>query len=248
LQAYRQKVNDIKNFLTKHDLVTLPTTDSLLVIDTPEFLRESIPYAAYSPPAMFAPDNQGLFFVTPPAGNRDVLKEHCDASYPLTTLHEAYPGHHLQFATQHGFTSAIRKIYDVASAYEGWTLYCEEMMFEAGFYDDAMRLYQLKDKLWRAARIVVDVCMHCYGMTDVEAADFLVAEAKLTARSARVDVNWYTQSPTVPMSYLIGMLEVMRIRKDFLARGKTLKEFHDAFLACGAIPLASVREILCAAL
>jgi len=222
----------------------LPENETLKVMETPEFLQSSIPYAAYSPPTMFASSDQGLFFVSPANGNEELLKEHCYSSFPLTVLHEGYPGHHLQFARQRNLSSKMRRTYNVASNYEGWTLYCEEMMHRVGYYDDAMRLYQLKDRLWRAARIVVDVSMQCYGMTDQEAADFLVGNAKLSPKGARVDVNWYTQLPTTPMSYLIGTLELDTIREKFMATGKSLKEFHDTFLECGSIPLSHVESLL----
>lgn len=244
LKAYINKMQEIKTFLIENEIVTLPENETLKVMETPLFLQNSIPYAAYCPPTMFAKSGQGLFFVSPVKGNKELLKDHCYASFPLTVLHEAYPGHHLQFATQRNLNSDIRKIYNVASYYEGWTLYCEEMMNRVGYYDDAMRLYQLKDRLWRAARIVVDVSMHCYGMSDQEAAQFLVDNAKLSQQGARVDVNWYTQMPTTPMSYLMGTLEVDRIREKFMGQGKSLREFHDAFLSCGAIPLQYVEKII----
>lgn len=244
VNAYKNKVAELKKFLIEKDIVTLPTQESLKIMETPDFLKQSIPYAAYTPPAMFNESGQGIFFVSPPQGKMELLKEHCFASFPLTALHEAYPGHHLQFATQKKLKSPIQKIYDVASYYEGWTLYCEQMMCEQGFCDDPMKFFQLKDRLWRAARVVVDVSMHCFGMNDAEAVDFLVEHAKLSRDGARVDVNWYTQSPTTPLSYLIGTLEVEKIRTDFLNTGKTLKEFHDAFLSCGAIPLSCVKKIL----
>lgn len=244
VNAYKNKVAELKKFLIEKDIVTLPEQESLQIIETPDFLKHSIPYAAYTPPAMFNGSGKGIFFVSPPQGKSELLKEHCFASFPLTALHEAYPGHHLQFATQKNLKSPIRKIYDVASYYEGWTLYCEQMMCEQGFCDDQMKFFQLKDRLWRAARVVVDVSMHCFGMNDTEAVDFLVENAKLSRDGARVDVNWYTQSPTTPLSYLIGTLEVEKIRNSFLNSGKTLKEFHDAFLSCGAIPLSSVKKIL----
>lgn len=244
LKAYQKKIKELKSFLIKKDLVTLPAGDSLKVMHTPEFLFNSIPYAAYFGPPMFASSSEGLFFVTPVQGRKELLREHCDASFPLTALHEGYPGHHLQFSVQKKNQSDIRKTYDVSSNYEGWTLYCEEMMFRQGFYNPAMRLFQLKDKLWRAARIVVDISMQCYGMKDTEAVEFLVQNAKLSEVGARIDVNWYTQSPTIPMSYLIGMLEVDKLREDYMSSGKTLKDFHDAFLSCGTIPLSHVRRIL----
>ncbi|MCP5463911.1 MAG: DUF885 domain-containing protein [Deltaproteobacteria bacterium] len=244
LDAYKQKMAEIKNFLCENDIVSLPEKESLEIINTPKFLQDQLPLAAYMHPPMFAGNGEGQFFVTPANGDLERLKEHCYASFPLTTLHEAYPGHHLQFAIQSKLKSPLRKIYNVSSYYEGWTLYCEEMMYRTGFYDDAMRLYQLKDRLWRAARIVVDVSMQCFGMTDDEAVQFLVDQAGLSKGAARGDVNWYTQSPTIPMSYLIGMLEVDRIRDDYQRKGHSLKEFHNAFLNCGAIPLGCVREIL----
>lgn len=244
LKTYKDKLVEIKNFLLDKNLVSLPKKESLLIMETPSFLKDSIPLAAYSMPSMFGENSEGLFFVSPPNGNLDLLKEHCFAAFPLTVLHEGYPGHHLQFAFQRELTSKMKRIFNVSSNYEGWTLYCEQMMHEQGYYDDAMRLYQLKDRLWRACRIVVDVSMHCYGMTDVEAAHFLVDQAKLSKQGARVDVNWYTQYPTVPMSYLAGTLELEKIRDDYLKTGKSLKEFHDDFLQCGAIPLEFVRSEL----
>jgi uncharacterized protein (DUF885 family) len=244
LTAYQHKVKEIKKFLNDKDLVTVPPEETLKVIETPAFLQSSIPYAAYSSPAMFAKTTQGIFFVSPVHGNKELLKDHCNASFPLTTLHEAYPGHHLQFSVQKNLKSPIHKLYEVSSYYEGWTLYCEEMMYEQGFYDDGMRLFQLKDKLWRAARIIVDVSMQCYGMSDAEAAQFLVDNAKLSERGARIDVNWYTQYPTIPMSYLVGMLQVKEMRDDYVTKGNSLKEFHDAFLSCGAIPLNEVKKII----
>lgn len=244
LNAYKTKLQEIKTFLLNKNLVSLPKEESLRIMETPEFLQDSIPFAAYSMPSMFGKNSEGLFFVSPPKGNADLLKEHCFAAFPLTVLHEGYPGHHLQFAFQRELKSRMSKIHNVSSNYEGWTLYCEEMMSREGYYDDAMRLYQLKDRLWRACRIVVDVSMHCYGMTDVEATGFLVDQAKLSKQGARVDVNWYTQYPTIPMSYLVGTLELEKIREAFMKKRKSLKEFHDAFLQCGAIPLRFVRDRL----
>jgi len=244
VESYQKKVEELKQFLIDNEIVSIPKEETLSIIETPKFFQESIPFAAYSAPKMFTDDGQGLFFVSPANGSKDLLKEHCFAAFPLTALHEAYPGHHLHFSHQRSIASPMRKAYDLSSYYEGWTLYCEEMMYRVGFYDDAMRLYQLKDALWRAARIVVDVSMQAYGMTDEEAAQFLVDNAKLSNQGARVDVNWYTQSPSVPMSYLIGMLEVDQIRKDYQRKGKSLKEFHDNFLKTGAIPLNHVRNIL----
>ncbi|MGH7830071.1 MAG: DUF885 family protein, partial [Candidatus Binatia bacterium] len=164
----------------------------------------------------------------------------------VTSLHEGYPGHHLQFAKQFHARGAMMKIYNCSSFYEGWALYCEEMMYEQGYYDEETRLFQLKDKLWRACRVVVDVGMHLEKISDAQAVNFLVKEAHLSRPSARADVNWYTQRPTVPQSYLTGMLRLKALRSRYFKRHPraSLKQFHDAVLRFGAIPIPMVEKAL----
>jgi uncharacterized protein (DUF885 family) len=249
MSTYQAQVHRLKKFIRERELVSIPPREKLKVIETPLFARSTIPYAAYIDPPLFAKDRTGHFFVTPVTGSKsqkmnDYLREHCYASLVITALHEGYPGHHLQFVYQANLKRPIRKIFNCSSYYEGWALYCEEMMGEEGFYDPRAKLLQLKDKLWRACRVIVDVGMHTQGMTDGEAVNFLSKNARMAKSAARADVNWYTQRPTVPLSYLTGMLKIKALREEVQKKwGKSfsLKKFHNWFLQFGAIPISLIR-------
>ncbi len=252
LSSYRSAVLQTQKFIRAHHLVSIPKGEKLQVIKTPVFTRSTIPFAAYIDPPLFAKGRTGTFFVTPvesqnPTMREKLLQEHSTASLSITALHEGYPGHHLQFVYQANLTRPIRKIFNCSSYYEGWALYCEEMMFEEGFYSPPARLLQLKDRLWRACRVIVDVGMHTQGMSDGQATDFLSHKAKMAKASARADINWYTKSPTVPMSYLLGMLKIKELRG--VAERKwgekfSLQKFHEWFLGFGAIPLVHLEKAL----
>jgi len=251
IATYQSAVKKTIRFLKGRGLVSIPAGERLRVIPTPEFARSTIPYAAYIDPPLFARDRTGHFFVTPvsgdPAKAGQYLKEHSYASLLITSLHEGYPGHHLQFVYQANLKRPIRKLFNCSSYYEGWALYCEEMMGEAGFYNQKARLLQLKDKLWRACRVIVDVKMHTKGMSDNEAVDFLTKNARMAKASARADVNWYTQRPTVPLSYLTGMLKIKGLRDEVARAWRprfSLKNFHNRLLGFGAIPISTLRPTL----
>jgi uncharacterized protein (DUF885 family) len=252
LQVYKNETKRLRRFVADHAIVRLPKGEKLRVVETPVFTRNTIPYAAYVDPPMFSGKNHGTFFVTPVTTRdkrraQEVLEEHNYSSMRVTALHEGYPGHHLQFATQRYASGNMMKTYQCSSFYEGWALYCEEMMYEAGYYDGAGRLMQLRDKLWRACRVIIDVGLHTGKMTDDEAVQFMVRELKMSRLAARADVNWYTQRPTVPQSYLTGMLQIRKLRQRYqkkLGKDFTLKKFHNAVLQFGAIPIPLVAKAL----
>jgi uncharacterized protein (DUF885 family) len=128
---------------------------------------------------------------------------------------------------------------------EGWALYCEEMMFEQGFYDLKSRLFQLKDELWRACRVVIDVELHCGRMNFQEAVRMLIDVAGLEEVNAISEVKRYTQSPTQPMSYIMGKLAIMKILDEYKNKSEdnfNLKSFHDQLLSYGTIPVGLVSE------
>jgi len=252
LKSYREETKKLRRFVDQKGIATLPKGESLKVIETPAFTRSTIPFAAYVDPPMFGGKNHGTFFVTPVTVRdrkkaEELLQEHNVGAMRVTSLHEGYPGHHLQFAVQKQAPGIMMRIYNCSSFFEGWALYCEEMMFESGYYDPWGRLIQLKDKLWRACRILVDVGLHTGGMSDKEAVQFMAKELKMSPLSARADVNWYTMRPTVPQSYFTGMLRFKALREKYrrkLGGRFTLKRFHDAVLRTGAVPIPLLEKAL----
>lgn len=241
IEAYSTEMQRARQFVEDHGLVSIPSGESLEVTATPEFLRPIIPYAAYIRPAPFEVDQRGLFFVTPP-GEEDegALRDHPRCGIPVTALHEAYPGHHLQLTRANRAQSAPRRVFWTPVFAEGWALYCEELMWESGFYSSpGERLLQLKDLLWRACRIVVDIGLHTGGWSTDQAITYLVREAGLEPVNAAAEVRRYCAEPTYPLSYAVGKREIMRLRDRWRARhgpDAPLRDFHDHLLAWGTIP------------
>ncbi|MGQ0552704.1 MAG: DUF885 domain-containing protein [Planctomycetota bacterium] len=241
LPAYLDEVARARQYLLEHDLVSIPE-ETLQILETPAFMRSTVPFAAYDSPAPLDASRLGTFYVTP------VPEAHIVSDIPGTTWHEAYPGHHLQLVYAKDNPSLVRKLNDSPLLSEGWGLYCEELAHETGYYDDPReRLMQLNWKLQRAARVILDTSLHAFGMPYDEAVNFLVEQVGMGRGQAEASVNAYTQSPTYFSCYLVGMLEIVRIREAFRARlGErfTLREFHERLLRCGNIPPALIEEEL----
>ncbi len=255
--SYVREMARARRFVEEKDLVTIPPDEVLRIVDTPVFERPIIPYAAYLAPGAFEKKQEGLFYVTPvdagasPEQIDDQLQGHNYSSLAITALHEAYPGHHLQGVRSNKNPSVIRKLIESNVFAEGWALYCEEMMYRQGFYpDDVARLFQMKDGMWRAARVVIDVGLHTGEMSFDEGVEFLVDKAMIERTNAIAEVKRYTMMPTQPMSYSVGKMEIM----DLLGAARSLKndlklkEFHDLLLDSGTIPPAAVRRELLAKL
>lgn len=247
LPAYRRELASLVAFIRERDLVTIPPGERLEVIETPLFLRATLPYAAYMMPAPFEQDRTGRFLVTPvdasapPEQQEAQLQEHAWPHLKLTALHEAYPGHHLQLVVASDVGGVIRKHAHSSLLAEGWALYCEQLMADQGYFTDPRaRLFQLKDYLWRCARVFIDVGLHTEGMAVEEAERILVEEVGLAPASARAEVRRYTASPTQPMTYATGKWLLLQLRERYGA-GRPLRQFHDALLASGTIPVPLVE-------
>ncbi len=258
LDVYRREMDRAKQFVVAHDIVTIPAGESLKIEPTPPFLRGIMPYAAYMMPGPLEKIQQGIFLVTPvdphsPKEEQEQkLKGHYYGKLPVTALHEAYPGHHLQLVYANSVGSLPRKLGAFISTLfiEGWAFYCEELMEQLGYIDQpTQRLGRLSDQLWRAARIILDVSLHTKNMTVQEGIDFLVSKCGLEPTNARAEVRRYTGSPTQPMSYLIGKLEILKLIEEYKKRhpGASLQQVHDAVLSCGSLPPRLMRERLLAA-
>ncbi len=247
LDTYRQEMARARAFIADHNVVTIPEGERLRVEPTPPFLRGIIPYAAYMMPGPLEELQEGVFLVTPvdpespPEEQRAQLRGHHWAKLPTTAVHEAYPGHHLQLVYANSVGSLPRKLGSLMSTLfiEGWAFYCEELMERLGFLDSPLQhLGRLHDGLWRCARIILDASLHAGEMTVEQAISFLVEQVGLERSSARAEVRRYTLSPTQPMSYQMGKLEIASLMEEYkgLHPCTSMRELHDAFLSCGSLP------------
>lgn len=249
LNGYRDAMLRARAFIAQHDLATLLADDVLEVVPTPVHMRSMLPLAAYFDPAAFDRPLRGIYVVTPSVDDDPgALLEHNWASIVNTSVHEAYPGHHLQLSAALSTPTPARLMLEATELHEGWAMYCEQMMLEEGFEDSpARRVIVATDAIWRAARIILDIQLH-RGEIDVdEAIDFLVEHTGFERAVARAEIHRYTTAPGYNLSYLLGKVLLLRLRADEQARlGEdfSLKGFHDALLYSGSLPISFLRRLL----
>ena len=248
LSVYQRAMQAAREFVKEKKLVSFPPQEELYVVPTPEFRRHEIPFAAYLSPSPRDPNQVGYYYVTPVSDN-DLLREHNWVGLENTSVHESYPGHHLQFSIANSMPAAStlpRLMNESSVFYEGWALYCEQLMQEQGFLKSKEhRFVMLKDRLWRALRIIIDVKTQTGTMSYDEAADLMVRELHFPRAQACADLNWYSQSPAVPMGYALGWSIINRLReqeKTRLGSRFDLCEFHDKLLSAGSISLPLVEK------
>jgi uncharacterized protein (DUF885 family) len=245
--AYDEQMRWSRDVVRERGLATAVENAPLEVRETPPFWRHTMPYAAYTAPGPFDADQRGVFWVTPPDGDLERLKGHARPSIAVTAIHEGFPGHHLQLTRANRHPSRVRRLADSSLLIEGWAFYCEEMAHEEGLLSREARLCQLKDELWRACRIVIDMRLHQGAMSPEQAVEMLVREADLERPNAEAEVRRYAYSPGYQMAYAIGKEEILRLRAEVkAAEGSrfSLAGFHDRVLDEGSMPVPLVAEAL----
>ena len=166
------------------------------------------------------------------------------------TYHEGIPGHHLQLAIASELTDlpALRR-HTVFNAYaEGWGLYTERLADEMGLYSTPLtRLGMLTMDSVRACRLVVDTGLHALGWSRQQAVDYMVANSPMSKANVTSEVNRYAVLPGQACGYMIGRLEILRIRREAQERqgdAFDIKAFHDAVLDGGSVPLGVLDGIV----
>jgi uncharacterized protein (DUF885 family) len=169
-------------------------------------------------------------------------------SLPALTLHESAPGHSFQMSlsAENSVLPPFRAQTYISAYGEGWALYTERLGVEMGIYEDAYEHFgMLSYQMWRAARLVVDTGIHTKGWTREQAIGFMKDNTALSDHEINTEIDRYITWPGQALSYYIGQLEIVRLRKESMQKlGKAfdLKAFHDLILKQGSVPLGVLRD------
>ncbi len=210
------------------------------------------PYGLKVIPAYIAPKTTTAYYQPPPASGKLAgqyfLNTYNLKSRPLyeleaLSLHEAVPGHHLQIALQQELVElpSFRKYSGFTAFVEGWALYAERLGLEVGFYKDPYSNFgRLSYEMWRACRLVVDTGIHYQGWTRKRAIDYMIQNTSLSRHNIVAEVDRYIAWPGQALAYKMGELKIRELREKAtiqLGASFDIREFHDAVLRDGAVPL-----------
>ena len=264
LQAFRNTFGELRGFIAARRIVTIPSPVPPVVEETPPFMR-ALTFASMDIPGPFEQRAKEAFFnVTLPeaAWSPKDVEEHMAGfnrgTVISTAIHEAYPGHYVQFLWVQHAPTKVRKLLGCGSNAEGWAHYTEQMMLDEGYgrapgvaeESDAnflkLRLGQLQDALLRNARYVVGIQMHTGAMTFDQGVEFFEKEGYQSHANAMRETKRGTRDPTY-LVYTLGKLQILKLREDYrqkLGSGFSLQAFHDAFLQQGFPPVKIIRRAM----
>ena len=251
LAAYKDAMVRARTHIIERGIATMPPGEQISILPTPEYLRTVIPFAAYFEPPKFDAQPSGIYIVTPAVrDDPNAMREHNYASISNTSVHEAYPGHHMQLSAAAAHPSIVRLLTDAPEFVEGWGMYSEQMMREQGFDDGPEFLLAMHtDAIWRACRIILDVRMHRGELSVEQATEMLVKHTGFEHANAQAEVFRYTYTPTYQLSYLLGKVLLLQLRADEqrrLGERFSLKGFHDTLMNNGSLPISFHRRLLAA--
>src|SRR5258708_7157625 len=254
LDAFRDVNTKLRAFILARKIITIPSPVLPILEGTPPFAR------ALTTPSMDTPGpyetvaKEAYFNVTVPEKGwkaervEDYMRGFHRGVILSTAIHEAFPGHYIQFLWIQRVPSRVRKLMGSNSNAEGWAHYCEQMILDEGYAkdDQKARLGQLQDALLRNARYIVGIEIHTGKRTFEQAVDFFIKEGFQTKETAVKETKRGTSDPTY-LVYTLGKLQIMKLRGDYKqTRGAqfSLQEFHDNFMKQGFPPIKIVRRAM----
>jgi uncharacterized protein (DUF885 family) len=266
LQAFQDRFNSEIDFIRTHHIIGIPSTVQPTLEETPPFMRATT-QASMDPPGPFETHSTKAYFnvtLPDPTWSKEKSDEYMAAfnvgTIVSTSVHEAWPGHYIQFLWTPQFPSKIRKLLGANTNIEGWAHYCEQMMLDEGYNapgvgakdereSKLIRLGQLQDALLRDARFIVSIRLHTGtggAMSIQQAEDFFVAEGYQSRPIAEVETKRGT-SDALYLYYTLGKLEITKLREDVRKQqgaAFSLEKFHNDLMRQGYAPIKVIRKAM----
>ncbi len=256
----RKKLESIRQFLVDHKIITIPSEVRAICMETPEFARATSTASMDIPGPFEKKATEAYYYITPvdPTWTAQ-QKEDWLASFNVYTtdivsIHEAYPGHYVQFLHLNASNATkIEKIYSSYAFVEGWAHYTEKMLVDEGYGNTGdpvkaakYRMAQSGDALLRLCRLCVSVETHCHAISVDSATRFFMDNWYQGEKPSRLEALRGTFDPGY-LFYTIGKLEILKLREDYRRQegaAFSLQKFHDLLLDNGMPPIRLVRERL----
>jgi len=254
----RKNLESIRQFLLDKKIITVPSEVRVEVKETPQFAR-STSTASMDTPGPFEKATQAFYYITPTEKTWSAKQKEewlSQFSYYVTdiiSVHEAYPGHYVQFLHLNASrTSKIQKTFGSYAFIEGWAHYTEKMMIEEGFgakdpvTQAKYHLAQLDESLLRLCRLCVSIKTHTEGMNLADATKFIQDNAYYSYKPAYQEALRGTFDPGY-LSYTLGKLQILKLREEYKAQegaNFSLQKFHDQLLDNGMPPIEMLRDVL----
>ena len=261
-------LDKIRKYLTSRKLVTIPSDVRPKVKETPQY-RRATSFASMDTPGPFEKRaTEAYYYVTPTENDwPEKQKEEWLTAFnyftsDIVSIHEAYPGHYVQFLRLNASpASKVEKIFGSYAFTEGWAHYCEKMMIDEGYGSppaDATpseedvkraakyRMAQADEALLRLCRLCVSIKMHTQKMSIDEATKFFQDNCYYEEKPARSEAMRATFDPLY-LSYTLGKLQILKLRDDYKAQQGdefSLQKFHNELLNHGMPPIRLLREIM----
>src|SRR5438874_1103639 len=260
-------LDKIRKYVLTRRLVSIPSDVRAKVKETPQYLRATS-FASMDTPGPFEKRaNEAYYYVTltkndwPEKQKEEWLTAFNYYTSDVVSIHEAYPGHYVQFLCLNASpASKVEKIFGSYAFVEGWAHYCEKMMLDEGYgsstnstpsEDDVKRaakyrMAQADEALLRLCRLYVSIKMHTQKMSLDEATKFFRDNCYYEEKPARQEAMRGTFDPGY-LNYTLGKLQILKLRDDYKAQQGddfSLQKFHNELLNHGMPPIRLLREIM----
>jgi len=258
-KAVEADLDGIKQFIRDNKIVSLSARDNLKVIPTPSFMRGIYSVAGFHSAPPLEPQAEAEYWVTPidPKTSDDKaeskLREYNNYTLKWLTIHEALPGHYIQFEHLNNIEPKerrlLRSLYANGAYVEGWAEYIAQVMMDEGYMKDdpRFRMIMRKIRLRLLANTILDVRLQTMGMTDDQAMALMTKETFQTQAEAEGKLVRAKLSSTQLPTYYAGLTEWLALRKRYqTAKGKKfdLLEFHNLALDQGPLPVPIVEKLI----